>query len=131
MVNRYQEGIKRYSAPEWSSETTGLTWLTQKSRIGQNSDHRKKGQPMRVLPLSEVKTRLSELVNVVEQRDEEITITRNGKPVAVLISADEYASWKETVQIIADAELMQEIRDGIQALQRTKKRYTLDDLFVD
>lgn len=86
---------------------------------------------MRVLPLSEVKTRLSELVNVVEQRDEEITITRNGRPVAVLISADEYAAWKETLQILADAELMQEIRDGRKALQRTKKRYTLDDLFVD
>ena len=86
---------------------------------------------MRVLPLSEVKTRLSELVSVVEQRDEEITITRNGKPVAILISADEYEAWKETAQILADAELMQEIRDGIKALQRTKKRYTLDELFVD
>ena len=86
---------------------------------------------MRILPLSEVKTRLSEIVNVVEQRDEEITITRNGKPVAMLISTDEYEAWKETVQILADAELMQEIRDGIQALQHTRKRYTLDDLFVD
>ena len=86
---------------------------------------------MRVLLLSEVKTRLSELVNVVEQRDEEIPITRNGKPVALLISADAYVAWKETVQILADAELMQEIRDGIKALQWTKKRYTLDDLFVD
>ena len=86
---------------------------------------------MRILPLSEVKTRLSELVSVVEQRDEEITITRNGKPVAILISADEYEAWKETAQVLADAELMQEIRDGIKALQRTKKRYTLDELFVD
>jgi prevent-host-death family protein len=86
---------------------------------------------MQVLPLSEVKTRLSELVNVVEQRDEEIPITRNGKPVAMLISADEYESWEETLQILADAEFMQEIRDGITALQRTRKRYTLDDLFVD
>ena len=82
---------------------------------------------MRILPLSEVKTRLSELVNVVEQRDEEIAITRNGKPVAMLISADEYASWKETVQILADADLMQEIRDGIKALQGTRTVY-LDDL---
>lgn len=86
---------------------------------------------MRVLPLSEVKTKLSELVNVVEQRDEEITITRNGKPVAVLISNDEYEAWKETVKIMGDAELMQEIREGIQALQRTRKRYTLDELFAD
>jgi prevent-host-death family protein len=130
MVNCCQEGIKRYSAPEWSSQTTGLIWLDQKSRLGQNSDHSKKGQPMKVLPLSEVKTRLSELVNVVEQREEEIIITRNGKPVAMLISADAYAAWKETAQILADADLIQEIRDEIKALQHTKKQYTLDDLFV-
>jgi prevent-host-death family protein len=105
--------------------------LGQKNSIGQHADHGKKGQPMRVLPLSEVKTRLGELVNVVEQRDEEITITRNGKPVAMLISADAYAAWKETMQILADADLMQEVRDGIKALQHTKKRYTLDDLLAD
>jgi prevent-host-death family protein len=86
---------------------------------------------MRILPLSEVKTRLSELVNIVEQRDEEITITRNGKSVAALISVDAYAAWKETAQILADVDLMQEVRDGIKALQHTKKRYTLDELFVD
>ena len=86
---------------------------------------------MRILPLSEVKTRLSELVNVVEQREEEITITRNGKPVAVLISADAYEAWKETLHILADVELMQEVRDGIKALQHTKQRYTLDELFID
>ena len=68
---------------------------------------------MRALPLSVVKARLSELVNVVEQHDEEITITRNGKPVAMLISVNEYAAWKETLQILVDAELLQEIRDGI------------------
>jgi antitoxin YefM len=90
-----------------------------------------KGQLMRVLPLSEVKMKLSELVNIVERRDEEITITRNGKPVAMLISKDEYESWKETVKILQDAELMQEIREGIKALRRTKKRYTLDELFVE
>ena len=86
---------------------------------------------MQVLPLSEVKTRLSELVNVIEQRDEEITITRNGKPVAILMSPDEYEAWKETVKIMGNTALMQEIRAGIKALQHTRKRYTLDELFAE
>jgi len=30
-----------------------------------------------------------------------------------------------------DAKFMKEIRKGIQSLQRTKKRYTLDELFTD
>jgi prevent-host-death family protein len=63
-----------------------------------------------------VKTKLSELVDV-ERRGEEITITRNGKPVAILISKDAYDARKETVEILADAELMQEIREGVQALK--------------
>lgn len=44
---------------------------------------------MKVLPLSEVKSKLSELVDVVERRDEEVTITRNGKAVAIIVSKDE------------------------------------------
>ncbi|HEY7163864.1 MAG TPA: type II toxin-antitoxin system prevent-host-death family antitoxin, partial [Candidatus Binatia bacterium] len=58
-----------------------------------------------------------------------VTITRNGKPVAVIVSKDEYESWHETVDIMRDEKFMKEIRKGIQALKRTKKRYTLDELF--
>lgn len=84
---------------------------------------------MKVLPLSEVKTKLSELVDVVERRDESITITRNGKPVAIIISKDEYDGWHETAEILRDSQFLRDIRDGIRKLARTKKRYTLDDFF--
>lgn len=84
---------------------------------------------MKVLPLSEVKTRLSELVDVIERRDESITITRNGKPVAMIVSKDEYEGWHETSEILRDAELLPEIRRGIRSLSRTRKRFTVDKLF--
>jgi prevent-host-death family protein len=86
---------------------------------------------VKVLPLSEVKTKLSELVDVVERRDETVTVTRNGKPVAVIVSKDEYDGWQETIEIMKDAEFMKEIRAGIRALKRTKKRYTVEELFAD
>ncbi|MCH7570081.1 MAG: type II toxin-antitoxin system Phd/YefM family antitoxin [Deltaproteobacteria bacterium] len=86
---------------------------------------------MKVLPLSEVKTRFSELIDVVERRDEKITITRNGKPIAIIVSMDGYDGWKETVEILRDSEFMKEIRDGIRALRRTKKRYTIDELLAE
>ena len=86
---------------------------------------------MKVLPLSEVKTKLSELVDVVERRDEEITVTRNGKPVAIIVSKDEYDGWQETLEIMKDPEFMKEIRAGIRTLKRTKKRYTIDELFAE
>lgn len=85
---------------------------------------------MKALSLSEVKMKLSALVNQVNDSDEEIIITKNGKPVAVLVSSDEFDSWKETIAIRADAPLMQEIKDGIATLKKRKtKLYTLEELF--
>jgi prevent-host-death family protein len=45
-------------------------------------------------------------VDAVERRDEMVSITRNGKPVAVIISKEEYESWRETMDIMRDAKLM-------------------------
>ena len=83
---------------------------------------------MKTLPLSEVKMKLSQLIEEVYSRDEQIIITRNGKPAAVLISPDEAESWQETVAIRADAELMKEIRGGLRGLARTKRLYSLEEL---
>jgi antitoxin YefM len=44
----------------------------------------------KTMPISEVKTRLPELVSDVEEREEEIVVTRNGKPAAVLVNYNEY-----------------------------------------
>ena len=84
---------------------------------------------MKVLPLSEVKTRLSALLDCVERRDEPLTITRNGKPVAIIVSKEEYDSWQETVEMLRDPQFIREIRDGVRRLARTRKRQTIEDLF--
>lgn len=85
---------------------------------------------MKTLSLSEAKAKLSGLVADVERRDEEIVITRNGRPAAVLVSPDEYESWKETLAVRADRDLMREIKTGLAELKARKARlYTLDELF--
>ena len=87
---------------------------------------------MKTLPLSEAKAKLSALVDEIRDRDEQVTITRNGRPVAVLVSADEFDSWRETVAIRADAPLSREISQGLAAIkERNAKLYTLEELFDD
>jgi prevent-host-death family protein len=86
---------------------------------------------MKILPLSEVKMKLSRLVEEVVSLDEEITITKNGKPVAIMVSPDEFDSWKETLAIRADAEFMAEIRRGLEAIKNKRKLYTLEELFTE
>ena len=85
---------------------------------------------MKTLPLSEAKTRLSALIDEVRDRDEEVTITRNGRPVAVLVSSDEFDSWRETIAIRADTSLSDEIRQGLAEFRKRNARlYTLEELF--
>lgn len=85
---------------------------------------------MKTLSLSEAKMKLSRLVKTVGSTDEEVMITRNGRPAAVLISPDEFEGWKETVAIRSDPELMAEIKKGLVALKSKKAHlYTLDELF--
>lgn len=85
---------------------------------------------MKVLSVSEAKMKLSALVDRVRNSDEEVVITKNGRPVAVLINPDEYESWKETAVIQSDEALMKEVRAGLAALKEPKgKLYTLDELF--
>ena len=84
---------------------------------------------MKLMPLSEVKAKLGRLVAEIEARDEEIIITRNGRAAAVLLSADQFEGWRETVEILADKELMKEIRRGLRAPKRTLTRRQVAALF--
>jgi antitoxin YefM len=83
---------------------------------------------MKTLPLSEAKMKLSELVERVQSTDEEVMITKNGRPAAVLVSAEEFDSWKETIEIISSSDLTEEIRSGLSALKKGSKIYTLEEL---
>ena len=85
---------------------------------------------MRALSVSEAKMKLSGLIDTVNATDQEIVITKNGRPVAVLVSPDELESLKETVAVRSDLALMKEIKKGLKALKmKGAKRYTLEELF--
>jgi len=84
---------------------------------------------MKILSLSEAKMKLSELVEAVYSTDEEIVITKNGRPAAVLVSPEEFESWKETIEIVSSPDLMEEIKQGLVALKKKRKLYTLEELF--
>jgi antitoxin YefM len=63
----------------------------------------------KTLPVSEVKTRLPALVSGVAEREEEIVVTRNGKPAAVLVNYNEYERLKDTLDVLSDPVLMKQI----------------------
>ena len=62
-----------------------------------------------VLPLAEVKAKFSEMVDRVEQQHDRITVTRNGRPAAVLMSVDDLAALEDTLELLSDPSAMAEI----------------------
>lgn len=87
---------------------------------------------MKTLSLSEAKMKLSAVVDDVNATDEEVLITKNGRPAAVLVSPDEFESWRETLAIRLDDMSMKEIREGLAALKEDRASlYTLDELFEE
>jgi antitoxin YefM len=54
------------------------------------------------VPLSEARDQLSALIDEVVRTHDTVTITRNGVPAAVVLSADEYDSILETLELLND-----------------------------
>ena len=63
-------------------------------------------------PFTEVRDRLREILDDVVTTGDQYTITRHGRPVAVIVSADEYESLIETLNILSDRDAMEAIAEG-------------------
>src|SRR5436309_8315565 len=83
----------------------------------------------KILPISEVKAKLPELVNRVEQLEEEIIVTRNGRPAAMLVSYADYERLKETLDVLSDPDLMRQIRQSEADIAAGKKGLSFEEVF--
>ena len=83
----------------------------------------------KILPLSEVKTRLPELVAGVQEREEEVVVTKNGRPAAILINVDEYTRLKETLDVLSDPALMSQIAESRELYRTKRKGLSFEDVF--
>ena len=71
----------------------------------------------KILSLSEVKAKLSEVVEDIVTTHDRVTLTRNGKPVAVLLSFDDLEAIEETVSILSDPAAVRAIQSGRAAIE--------------
>ena len=73
---------------------------------------------METLPLAAVKAKLSEVVDRVEREQDRVTITRNGRPVAMIVAIDDIEGLEETLEILSDKNLTRKIRAGMTAVEK-------------
>lgn len=82
---------------------------------------------IKTLPISQARQNLPSLVNKAQKQLDEYVITVKGVPAAVLMSHDEYESWKETTEIMSNPELMKAIKEGEEEIEKGKY-VTLEEL---
>jgi antitoxin YefM len=64
------------------------------------------------LTVTDAKARLSELVSAVATTQDQVEITRNGEPAAVLISHVEIAALRNTIAVLSDRLVVEDIRQA-------------------
>lgn len=66
----------------------------------------------KTLSITQARDNFPTLVRKASKQLDEYIITVNGSPAAVLLSASEYDSWKETLDILSDPKLVMSIKAG-------------------
>lgn len=67
----------------------------------------------KTVAVREFRARLAELLAEVANRREHVTVTRRGRPAAVLVPVDEYEALEETAEILSDEDTLAAIRRGL------------------
>lgn len=67
---------------------------------------------MRTLPLSTVKATLSELVDAASTTDDQIVITKNGAPAAIIVGTDEWESLQGTLYWLSQPGIRHDLDRG-------------------
>lgn len=74
----------------------------------------------KTLPITKAREELTTLVDKANRLLDEYVITVNGTPAAVLMSAAEFESWKETIEIMSNRSLMRAVKEGDEDLESGK-----------
>lgn len=67
---------------------------------------------MEILSISAAKARLNELVEQAVTTHEHVTITKNGAPAAVMVSADEWQALQETLFWLSQEGIREDVARG-------------------
>ena len=81
----------------------------------------------RIVPFTEARAHLTELLDDVEARHEHIVITRKGRPAAIVVSPEEWDAIEETLDILQDESTLQALRESEEDVNNGRL-YSLDEV---
>ena len=83
-----------------------------------------------ILPVTKVKRELLEILKAMEEDYVTVTVTRNGKPVGIIMTPDRYEALFETIDILGDSEALQALKTSQEDF-KSGRVYTNDEVWKD
>ena len=83
----------------------------------------------KIVPVTELKPKLLQVVSNVQEAGQEYIVTKNGKPAAIIMNYDEWESWKETMDILSDKKARSRIRKNRTFFKRGRRGKTIGEVF--
>ena len=72
----------------------------------------------KTVPVRELRSNLSSLLDDVSDRRDHILVTRNGAPAAALVPIDEYEALEETAEVLSDPDALSALEAGLAEIER-------------
>lgn len=82
----------------------------------------------KTIPLKEARAKFSSLVDRADRLSERYIVTKNGTPKAVVMGADEFESWVETLELMANPKAVKALDQGLKEAKTGKFR-SFKDVF--
>ena len=83
-----------------------------------------------ILPVTKVKREFLEILKAMEVDYATVTVTRNGKPVGILMTPDRYEALLETIDILGDNNILQALKASHDDF-RSGRVHTHDEVWKD
>jgi len=84
----------------------------------------------KILPITKVKKEFLDIIKEMTAEDSTIAVTKNGKPVGVMMTPERYEGLLETIEILADPGIMKALKASERDF-RAGKVYTHKDAWAD
>jgi len=82
------------------------------------------------LSITEARKKIFKITDEVQKGSNYFVLTEKGRAKAVIMSADEFDSWQETLEIMSDPELMKDIKEAKKEYEKGEY-ITLEDLLAE
>jgi antitoxin YefM len=82
----------------------------------------------KTIPLKEARAKFSKLVDRVDQLSDRYIVTKNGTPKAVVMSAEEFESWVETLEFMSNPKAVKALEQGLREA-KARKLHSFKEVF--